>query len=205
MTIAATTGAAFSGPVASFVDGTPTAVASDFTATINWGDGASSAGTVSGQTGGPFQVSGNHAYAAPGGYQLSITFHDNVDDEDYPAQGQANVAFKVAPTATSLTSSLNPAQMGVSVTFSATVTSPGATPSGTVQFSDFGADIGSSTLNPAGVAAFSISTLPAGPHSIAATYGGDATHAASKSNTVDEIIAVADTVVVRPDPAPASA
>ena len=49
---------AFNDAVASFTDANPGATTADFTATINWGDATTSAGTVSGPTGGPFTVSG---------------------------------------------------------------------------------------------------------------------------------------------------
>jgi streptogramin lyase len=93
--IAAQEGAQFSGRVASFVDGTPAAQPSDFTATIDWGDGsAPSFGTVSGPQGGPFDVSGAHVYseesAAP--LNVTVTLHDTVDNEDYPASSTAAVA-----------------------------------------------------------------------------------------------------------------
>ncbi len=55
---------AFSGVVATFTDNDPQQVASDWSATIDWGDGTSSAATVSGSIGGPFSISGNHTYAS---------------------------------------------------------------------------------------------------------------------------------------------
>jgi len=83
--IQATHGSPFNGAVANFVDGTPTATSADFTATIVWGDGGKSAGTVSGPAGGPFTVSGTHTYSRPGGYALTVTLHDNVDNATYQA------------------------------------------------------------------------------------------------------------------------
>lgn len=78
--------------MASFVDGTPTATASNFTATINWGDGAKSAGTITGSTGGPFEVSGSHTYLAAGTFHPYVTFHDTVDDSTYTStKGKATV------------------------------------------------------------------------------------------------------------------
>ena len=95
MPIVAQEGAPFSGKVASFVDGTPAAQATDFTASIDWGDGsAPSSGTVSGPQGGPFDVSGSHVYldesAAP--LTVTVTLHDTVDNEDYPASSTATVS-----------------------------------------------------------------------------------------------------------------
>jgi hypothetical protein len=46
---------------------------SEFTATINWGDGNSSSGTIQQVTGGLFQVLGSHSYATAGYYTLLVT------------------------------------------------------------------------------------------------------------------------------------
>jgi PKD repeat protein len=77
-TINATEGSEFSGAVASFTDeGNPSQVASDFTATIDWGDGTTTPGTVSGSTGGPFTISGSHTYADEGTFTVTATFSDD--------------------------------------------------------------------------------------------------------------------------------
>jgi PKD repeat protein len=72
-----TTGQTFSGAVATFLDTNGSAPATDFTASINWGDGTITAGTVSGPTGGPFVVSGTHTYASPGQYTVAVTLKDD--------------------------------------------------------------------------------------------------------------------------------
>ena len=70
-------GAADAGPTATFSDQSSTGGVSDFSATINWGDGSSSPGVV---TGGPgnaqYTVSGAHTYATPGFYTISTTIRD---------------------------------------------------------------------------------------------------------------------------------
>ncbi len=94
LTFTATHAVEFTGNVASFVDGTPTATESDFTATIYWGDGttSTSAGTVTGSPGGPFEVSGSHTYAAAGTFHPYVTLHDTVDDSTYTStKGKATV------------------------------------------------------------------------------------------------------------------
>jgi hypothetical protein len=65
--------------VASFTDaaGAQAAVA-DFTASINWGDNTTSAGTVTKTADGKFDVSGSHTYATAGSKSLTI----KVDDEE---------------------------------------------------------------------------------------------------------------------------
>ncbi|HEY8762629.1 MAG TPA: hypothetical protein VIM18_00415, partial [Solirubrobacteraceae bacterium] len=57
-TISTAPGSSFSGVVAHFDDANPNGVSSDYTATINWGDGSSSPGTAhAGATG--FDVTGS--------------------------------------------------------------------------------------------------------------------------------------------------
>src|SRR5262249_31298200 len=83
---------------------------------------------------------------------------------------------------TTLGSSANPSTFGASVTFTATVTGTGATPTGTVTFKDGATSLGTGTLNGSGQATVTISTLAAGSHSITAAYGGAATYAARTSS-----------------------
>src|SRR5947199_165880 len=58
-------GVPFSGQVATFTDANPTAPLTDFTATIDWGDGTTTPGVITqpGGTGTAFVVSGTHTYA----------------------------------------------------------------------------------------------------------------------------------------------
>jgi hypothetical protein len=66
----------FSGPVATFTDGNPNAMLSDFSATISWGDGTVSGGTItlSPTMPGTFVVSGMHQFAPSSvPYQAIIT------------------------------------------------------------------------------------------------------------------------------------
>lgn len=83
------------------------------------------------------------------------------------------------PTTTSLASSQNPSAAGASVTFTATVS--GAAPTGTVEFREGAAVLGSSSLNGSGQASFATAALSVGDHSIVAAYLGDSNNAASTS------------------------
>ena len=84
---AATEGQPFSGTVFHFTDADPSATASDYTATITWGDGAvstvTSTATADGQivantTTGGFDVIGNHTYAEEAsGLQFSVSVADH--------------------------------------------------------------------------------------------------------------------------------
>lgn len=61
-------GELFSGDVATFTDGNPSATLSNYTATIFWGDGEETAGTIRTNAAGGFIVSGSHLYVQPGPY-----------------------------------------------------------------------------------------------------------------------------------------
>jgi hypothetical protein len=92
-----------------------------------------------------------------------------------------------AATTTGITSSLNPAPVGQSVTFTATVTAVGApTPNGNVTFMDGTTTLATVVLAGA-QAQFSTSTLTAGSHTITAAYQGSknfVTSQASLSQTI---------------------
>jgi uncharacterized delta-60 repeat protein len=65
----------FSGVVANFTDVDPGGVASDYTATITWDDGTTSAGTITGT--GPFIVAGSHVFGAfTGTHTITVTISD---------------------------------------------------------------------------------------------------------------------------------
>jgi len=94
----------------------------------------------------------------------------------------------LAPTATQLSSSLNPAPQGQTVTFTSQVTSTFRTVnSGAVLFGDGGtcpspADtLGTRNVNSSGVATLSKKNLTVGTHTIVACYQGTATFAPSAS------------------------
>ncbi|HEX5447009.1 MAG TPA: DUF4214 domain-containing protein [Pirellulales bacterium] len=73
--------------VATFTDADPNGTVSDYTATIDWGDGSSTTGAVtagpppaaspiSGAPAGAFYVSGSHAYAEDGAYTIAVKIAD---------------------------------------------------------------------------------------------------------------------------------
>jgi hypothetical protein len=73
----ATSPQSFSGPTATFTDANPGGQGSDYAATIDWGDGASSAGTVSSGTGsGPYSVTGSHSYGSTGPFTVTSAIND---------------------------------------------------------------------------------------------------------------------------------
>ena len=76
MSVAATEGAPFTGTVATFTDADPNGIAGDYVATINWGDGITSTGSVVANSSGGFMVTGSHTYAEEGSYTVSVTISD---------------------------------------------------------------------------------------------------------------------------------
>ena len=68
-------GRAFSATVAVFSDSDQDTVASDFSAQINWGDGTTSAGTITRVTS-SFRVTGQHVYATTGARQITVAVQD---------------------------------------------------------------------------------------------------------------------------------
>jgi hypothetical protein len=93
-----------------------------------------------------------------------------------------------AATATTLSSSSNPSVFSQPVTFTATVTSGGGTPSGTVTFKNGSSSLGNSTLDGTGHARFTTSTLAEGSNSITATYNGDSNFSPSTSSALTQTV-----------------
>ncbi len=74
-TLVATIGQPLSATVATFTHANPAGVASDYTATIDWGDGVTTAGTIS-ANGSGFGVTGTHTYRSPGAETATVAIHD---------------------------------------------------------------------------------------------------------------------------------
>ena len=98
--------------------------------------------------------------------------------------------FMLQSTATSTSSSANPSTLGQLVTFVATVSMSGGTPSGTVTFRNGTTTLGTSTLNGAGQATFTTSSLTVGSHSITAVYGGSGSFTASTSAVLIQVVGI---------------
>ena len=96
-----------------------------------------------------------------------------------------------ADTSTTLTSSASSTVAGSTLTLTATVSSAAGTPAGVVAFYDGGTTLlGTSNLNSAGVATFSISSLAVGDHAIAAIFRNTANFTTS-AGTVTQTVAAA--------------
>jgi hypothetical protein len=134
---------------------------------------------------------------AAGTYGSTASPATNKNDACF--SGTGTVTIVPTTTATSVTSSLNPATAGASVTFTATVS--GGTPTGNVTFHDGATSLGTSVLNGSFQAFFSSSILTAGTHNITAQYAGNANHAASTSTLLSQVILLAPYAAWAADPA----
>ncbi len=103
------------------------------------------------------------------------------------------VFVRHAATSVGLTSSLNPAPQGQTVMFTATVSVPIGTPTGSVTFRDGTTHLATVILAHS-VAAFSTSTLPLGTHLITGVYSGDSNFAGSTSPVLSQTISPAGKV-----------
>ncbi|MHB1524650.1 MAG: hypothetical protein ACYCYB_11935, partial [Candidatus Dormibacteria bacterium] len=95
----------FTGGAATFTDANPYAVASQFTATINWGDGTTTSGAIAADPNvyAQFDVSGTHTYTQPGSFPVLVTISD-AGGQSSTAQSTAtvsstNLALGLAATA----------------------------------------------------------------------------------------------------------
>ncbi len=91
-----------------------------------------------------------------------------------------------ANTAVSLGTSAPTLSAGQSVTFTATVS--GAAPTGNIQFTDGGVNLGATVALVGGTAALATTTLSVGSHTIAAIYSGDANNLGSTSAAITQTI-----------------
>jgi hypothetical protein len=152
--------------------------------TVTFKDGSTTLGTGT-LSGGKatFTTSG----LAPGSHSITAVYGG---DTNFTSSTSAAVNQSVAPTTTTLSSSLDPSVYGQSVTFTANVSpviAGSGTPTGTVTFYDGSTRLGSAKLS-GGKATFTTSALGAGSHSITAVYGGSSSFAASTSAAVVQAV-----------------
>jgi hypothetical protein len=95
--VAAVEGAPFSATVATVFDPDTSGTASEYTASIDWGDGTPpTTGTLSGPTGGPFPVTGAHTYLEEGVYTVKVTVTD-IDTPSNTATATTTATVADAP------------------------------------------------------------------------------------------------------------
>ena len=174
-----------------FTDANPAGTVSDFSATIDWGDTTTSAGTIS-ANGTGFSVAASHTYAHPGTFTVVVTV-DDVGGSSTSATGQATVAASPltagALTVTDGVEGVTPAQL----TFGFTDANPAATAAdytATVDWGDTTSSPGAVTAAPGG--GFSVATshtyADEGTYTVVVTVtsaGGSTTSATGHATVAD--------------------
>jgi hypothetical protein len=179
---------ALSGVVATFSDTAPGAAATQFTATINWGDGHISNGTVQINAQGGFDVVGTNAFGRAGLFPTSVDISDFAGASGIAVTNVIQVA--PAGTITALSVSPGPAFASQAVTLTAQVTpSAGlASADGFILFQDQGLPLGVAQVDSTGAASFSTTRLSPGSHSLSAVFLGTASFITSTSVAVSEYV-----------------
>jgi sugar lactone lactonase YvrE len=169
-------------------------------------DGATPMGTVQ------LQAGGNVSFTTSSlsGGQHSITASYAGDSSNAAAVSAALIEIvkdTQTPTATTLTSSLNPLDAGAPVQLTATVDvkalgSGTAAVAGTVTFLDGGTVLGTATINGSsatidrGSATLKATTLSVGNHNIIASYAGTPADGSSSSTPLVQVVRIATTNMV---------
>jgi hypothetical protein len=135
------------------------------------------------------------SFATAGGHAITASYSG---DANFAASSQAFTEQVNAPapaaTTTTLRASAATAVFGQDETLTATVTSPGGVPTGTVTFLDGATVLGTEQLNAAGQAVLPVS-LGVGNHQLTAVYGGAAAFTGSTSTAAAVTVNPASTAV----------
>lgn len=147
------------------------------TGTVTFLDGTTAIATAALNASGVASVS-TSALAA-GTHSISVTY---AGDRDFAASSSPAISQSVVipPSTTTLSASDTAVLVGQGVTLTAQVSSPGATPGGTITFKNGTATIGTVSLSGAS-ATLITSFAQVGAYSITALYSGDALHLGSTS------------------------
>lgn len=105
-------------------------------------------------------------------HSLTATYNGAAD---YAASTSVPMSQQVQKASTNgtLNASANPVIAGRPVTLTATITSPGVTPTGNVTFQDGPTVLGTGALNAQGVATFTVPSFSPATHGLVASYPGD--------------------------------
>lgn len=132
-----------------------------------------------------------------GGPQAGLTqgTDGNFYGTTYLGGDTSGAIYKLSSTvktnsSTALTVTPNPAQLGQTISLTATVSGSNGTPTGTVTFTFNGTAFGSAELNSSGVATLQnyATGLAPGTYPVLATYSGCSTYNASSSSTVNVVL-----------------
>ncbi len=178
-----------------------------FTATVS-GSGGSPTGTVTftdlstastigtgtiSTVGGQQQASVTTSFGGVSTHNIQASYNGDSTFAGSTSSTLSQMVVSGTATTTTLASSANPSKVNQSVTFTATVSGSGGSPTGTVTFNDLStaSTIGTATISTVGgqqQASVSISFAAVSTHNIQATYNGDSTFAGSTSSTLSQMV-----------------
>ena len=159
------------------ITATVTGASGPATGTVGFTDGSTTLGSASLNTTGTATLS---VVLAPGSHTITARY---LGDANYTGSSAATtVSVSDYPTTTTLSAPASSVKHGRPVTFTATVAG-GSTPTGAVTILDGSTAVGTASLAD-GTASFTWSASTRGTHTFTATYGGDASHQPSTSNSV---------------------
>jgi Bacterial Ig-like domain (group 3) len=164
---------------------------------VQFFDGASPLGNSTLDGAGQARWSGS---LAVGAHTLGASFPG---DGNFPAVSASPLPELVTAgaSATTLSSSANPAPPGSSLTLSAHVTGPAA-PTGTITFKDGTTVLGTTMLDDSGTATLEV-MLPQGTHALGADYSGDSNLLGSTATLAQVVEGAPVTLAASPTPSPA--
>jgi len=151
--------------------------------TVQFLDGALPLGSPAAVSNGVASLSTNTL--AVGSHSITASYGGDAGNAP-SVSGATVVSVSKAVSNTTLSSSAASVATGQSVTLSVSIA--GASPTGTVQFFEGTALLGSATLNAAGAASLVVNGLGDGSHSITAMYSGDADNAGSASQVLVQTV-----------------
>ena len=160
------------------------------TGTVDFKEGGTVLG--SGTVGANGQATFSTAALAPTGHSITASYTGDTNFTGSTSSPFTQNVNKVT-TGTTLGSSPNPSTYQQSVTFTATVSCPGFTPTGTVDFKEGGTVLGSGTVGANGQATFSTTSLGVATHAVTAAYGSDNICAPSTSLSLNQVVNPPDT------------
>jgi uncharacterized repeat protein (TIGR01451 family) len=149
-TLIETPGSSFTATVAHFTDADPNGTLTDYSATIDWGDGsAPSAGTIVANLAGGFDVAGSHTYTGSGSKTITVKI-DDAGGSSVTAIGSASLPL--ADLAVSIGATPNPVKFGTTLTYKLQIKNGGPTDAANVVVNDaLPAQVQFETISPGGL------------------------------------------------------
>ncbi len=160
------------------------------TGSVQFNDGGTSLGSSAVGSNGIAVLS--TASLMPGVHSVVAVYSGDQDDAASSSAPVVETIQQIAAV-TALSANLNPISAGATLTLTGAVSVIGSSTnggvlSGTVTFSEGLIHLGTSPIDGSGHAAFNVSTLSTGSHSIVASYSGNTNYAASTSAIMVEVV-----------------